>query len=66
MASAVIEGNITLINHEEIQSTIKFSKSKFHEFFPCIDISPFFIKPVHKTEIKNINLSLNHLHAVSQ
>ena len=76
--SAVIENNITLTKLEDIanafnkyfinisrtiQSTIKFSRSKCHDFLPDIDINSFIIKPVHKTEMQNI-LSLNPLKAV--
>ena len=61
--SAVIENNITLTKPEEIaytfkkyflnisnksQSTIKFSRNKFHEFLPDIDINSFFIDPVNE------------------
>ena len=76
--SAVIENNITLTKLEDIanafnkyfinisrtiQSTIKFSRSKCHDFLPDIDINSFIIKPVDKTEMQNI-LSLNPLKAV--
>ena len=76
--SAVIENNITLTKLEDIanafnkyfinisrtiQSTIKFSSSKCHDFLPDIDINSFIIKPVDKTEMQNI-LSLNPLKAV--
>ena len=67
--SPVIEDNITLTKPEDIanafnkyfinisstiQSTIKFSKKKFHDFLPDIDINSFFIKPVDKTEIQKV------------
>ena len=72
---AVIENNITLTKSEDIanefvnisstiKSIIKFSTNKFHSFLPDTDINSFFIKPVDKTEIQNIILSLNLLKAV--
>ena len=79
MPSAVIENNITLTKSKSIanafnkhfinisgsiQSTIKFSKNKFHDFLPDIDIDSFFLKPVDKVEIKNSILCLNPLKAV--
>ena len=48
-----------------IWSMIKFSRNKFNKFLPDIDITSFFIKPAHKTEIRNIILCLNHLKPVS-
>ena len=80
MPSAVIENNITLTKPKDIangfnkyfinisrsiQSTIKFSRIKFHNFLPNIEINSFLIKPVDKIETKNIILSLNPLKAVS-
>ena len=79
MSSAVIKNNITFNKPEDIanafnkhfinisstiQSTIKFSINKFHNFLPDTDINSFFIKPVDKIEIQNIILSLNRLNAV--
>ena len=46
------------------QSTIRFSRNKFHHFLRDIEINSFFIKPIDKIEIKNIILSLNPLKAV--
>ena len=46
------------------QSTIRFSRKKFHHFLRDIEIDSFFIKPIDKIEIKNIILSLNLLKAV--
>ena len=78
--SAVIENNITLTQPEEIaytfkkyfldisstsQSTIKFSRNKFHEFLPDRDTNSFFINPGKITEIKIIVLSLNLLKVVA-
>ena len=41
------------------QSTTKFSRPKFHDFLPDIDMNYFFIKPVDKTENQNIISHLN-------
>ena len=41
-----------------IQSTIKFSKNKFHDFISNININSFFIKPVDKTDSKLFCLSI--------
>ena len=77
--SAFIENDITLTKLKDIvnafnkyvinisnsiQSTIKFSRNKFHGFLPDVEIKSFFIKPADKIEIKNIILSLNPLKAV--
>ena len=79
MPSTVTENKISLTKLEHIadafnqyfvnisntiQFTINFSRSKFHDFLPDIDINSFFIKPVDKTDIQNIILSLNPLKAV--
>ena len=76
MPSAVTENNVTLTKHKDIgnvcnkyfinisssiQSTVKFSRNKFHDFLPDIEIDSFFINPVDKMKIKNIILSLNPL-----
>ena len=61
-----IENSITLSNHEKIPSAIKFSRNKFHGFLSDLNINSFFIKPVDKTEIKNVTLSLSSLDAVGQ
>ena len=67
MSSAVIENNIKsnklkdianafnkyfINNPSSIQSTIKFSGNKFHEFLPNIEINSFFKQPVDKIEIQ--------------
>ena len=67
MPSAVTENNISLTKPEDIgtafnkyfvnisstiQSTIKFSRNFFYDFFPDVDINPFFMKPVDKTDSK--------------
>ena len=44
---------------------IKFSRNKFHDFLPDIDISSFFIKPLDNKEIQNTILSLNPLKAIA-
>ena len=79
VSSAVIENNITLTKPKDIanafnkyfinisssiQSTIKFSRNKFHDFLRDIEVNSFSIKPVDEIEIKNIFLSLNPLKAV--
>ena len=43
---------------------IKFSRNKFHDFLPDIDISSFFTKPLDKKGIQNTILSLNPLKAI--
>ena len=78
VSSAVVE-NISLIKPEDIanafnkyfvnisstiQSTINFSRDKFHDFLLNIDINSFFIKAADKTEFQNIILSVNPLKAV--
>ena len=78
MPLGAIENNITLTKSKDIaiafnkcfinisssiQSTINFSRNKFHNFLPSVEIKYFFIKPVDKIEIKNIILSLNTLKA---
>ena len=45
-----------------IESTIKFSRNKFHDFLPDLDF--FFTKSVDKIEIQNIILSPNPLNVV--
>ena len=64
--SAVIENNITLSKPKDIanafnkyfinisssiQSTIKFSRNKFHDFLHDLENNSFFIKPIDKIEI---------------
>ena len=66
LSSVVIENNISSTKPEAIasafnkylanisstiQSTIKFSRNKFKDFLPDIDINSFFINPVDKIEI---------------
>ena len=46
-----------------IKSSIKYSRNKFFDFLPQININSFFINPTDKTEIKNI-LSLNPLRSI--
>ena len=45
---------------------IRFSRIKFHDSLPDINFNSFFIKPIDKTEIRNIILSLNPLKAVGR
>ena len=76
--STIIEDNISLTNPKDIadafnnyfsnvaigvKSSIKYSRNKFFDFLPQIDINSFFINP-DKTEIKNIILSLNPLKSI--
>ena len=46
-----------------IKSLIKYSRNKFFDFLPQININTFFINPTDKTEIKNI-LSLDPLRSI--
>ena len=46
-----------------IKSSIKYSRNKFFDFLPQININSFFINPTDKTEIKNI-LSLHPLKSI--
>ena len=67
--STIIEDNISLINPKDIvdafnnyfsnvatgiKSSITYSRNKFFDFLPQININSFFINPTDKTEIKNI------------
>ena len=47
-----------------IKSSIKYSRSKFFDLLPQIDINLFFIDPTDKTEIKNIIWSLDPLKSI--
>ena len=47
-----------------IKSSIKYSRNKFFDFLPQIDINSFFINPTDKTEIKNIIWSLDPLKSI--
>ena len=47
-----------------IKSSIKYSRNKFFDFLPQININSFFINPTDKTEIKNIILSLDPLRSI--
>ena len=77
--STVTESDISLTKPEDItnafnkffwkfsstvQSPIKFSRYKFYNFLPYIDINSFFIKPVDKIKIQIIVLPLNPVKAV--
>ena len=74
-----IEDNISLTNPKDIadafnnyfsnvatgiKSSMKYSRNKFFDFLPQININSFFIKPTDKTEIKNIILSLDPLKSI--
>ena len=77
--STIIEDNISLTNPKYIadafnnyfsnvatgiKSSIKYSRNKFFDFLPQININSFFINPTDKTEIKNIILSLDPLRSI--
>ena len=77
--SIIIEDNISLTNPKDIadafnnyfsnvatgiKSSIKYSRNKFFDFLPQININSFFINPTDKTEIKNIILSLDPLRSI--
>ena len=77
--STIIEDNISLTNPKDIadafnnyfsnvatviKSSIKYSRNKFFDFLPQININSFFINPTDKTEIKNIILSLDPLRSI--
>ena len=47
-----------------IKFSIKYSRNKFFDFLPQININSFFINPTDKTEIKNIILSLDPLRSI--
>ena len=47
-----------------IKSSIKYSRNKFFDFLPEVDINSFFINPTDKTEIKNIIWSLDPLKSI--
>ena len=77
--STIIEYNISLTNPKDIadvfnnyfsnvvtgiKSSIKYSRNKFFDFLPQININSFFINPTDKTEIKNIILFLDPLRSI--
>ena len=77
--SSIIEDNISLTNPKNIadafnnyfsnvatgiKSSIKYSRNKFFDFLPQININSFFINLTDKTEIKNIILSLDPLRSI--
>ena len=77
--STIIEDNISLTNPKDIaeafnnyfsnvaagiKSSIKYSRKKFCDLLPQININSFFINPTDKTEIKNIILSLDPLRSI--
>ena len=43
----------------DIQSSIRFSKNKYYDYLPSLNIEPFFITPTDSTEVSNIISSLN-------
>ena len=47
-----------------LEINIKYSRNKFFDFLPQINIKSFFINPTDKTEIKNIILSLDPLRSI--
>ena len=77
--SIIVKGKISLTNPKDIadafsnyfsyvrigiKSSIKYSRNKFFDFLPQININPFFINPNNKTGIKNIILSLDPLKSI--
>ena len=77
--STIIEDNMSLTNPKDIsdafnnyfsnmataiKSSIKYSRNKFFDFLPQININSFFINPTDKTEIKNIISSLDPLRSI--
>ena len=57
----IIEDNISLT---KLNSSVKYSRNKFFDFLPQININFFFINPTDKTEIKNIILSFDPLKSI--
>ena len=49
----------------DIQSSIRYSKNKFHDFLPPININYFFLNSADEIEVENIILSLNPSNAIS-
>ena len=43
----------------DIQSSVRYSKSIFHDFLPLYKINSFFLDPANETEAKNIIMALN-------
>ena len=77
--STIIKDNISLTNPKDIadefnnyfsnvatgiKSSIIYSRNKYFDFLPQININSFFINPGDKTEIKNIILSLDPLRSI--
>ena len=42
-----------------IQSSIRFSKKKYYDYLPLLNIESFFLTPTDSTEVSNIIFSLN-------
>ena len=49
----------------DIQSSIRYSKNKFHDFLPPININYFFLNSADEIEVENIISSLNPSNAIS-
>ena len=49
----------------DIQSSIRYSKNKFHDVLPPININYFFLNSADEIEVENIILSLNPSNAIS-
>ena len=43
----------------DIQSSIRFSKKKYYDYLPPLNIESFFLPPTDSTEVSNITFSLN-------
>ena len=43
----------------DIQSSIRFSKKKYYDYIPPLNIESFFLTPTGSTEVSNIIFSLN-------
>ena len=78
-SSTITEDNISFTNPKDIadafnnyfsnvatgiKSSIKYSRNRFFDFLPQININSFFINPTDKTEIKNIILFLDTLKTI--
>ena len=44
---------------KDIKSSIRFSKKKYYDYLPPVNIESFFITPTDSTEVSNIISSLN-------
>ena len=79
VASTIIENNVSLTNPKSIadafsnyfsnvatgiKSSIKYSRIKFFDFLPQININSFFVNPTDETEIKSFILPLDPLKSV--